>query len=370
MNLVKRFQLLNIAVLAVFSVSGLVAAERPELVKTDQAVVFFKALKGDKYPMLLKLSPAENKMTIILCGTKTANGKVKLAKKACELRDMVAIRNSVKSADGCTQTQIDKKYEGYREAYAAIALTKLLMFAGLYPAEGYNGTVLVDEYVQGLPMKIVLSNMKQFAALKAYLIANFKNSNVVPATQKPLLLLEVLDKEAVLSDSDKAFLNTYFELLDPCNAAVKTFFDNAQKLQYDLMDKTKDAKVVAELFCEAQLRKMEELVSDFDTKKLAGVLTMLVAADIGTSLKKGTGVLGGIVGKTVFFPFFAMDDKGQITGLAENFTRNTAITIASAAALAYVLHVLFSVPEDVEEEAALTEDVAPEQAPVEGAVAA
>src|SRR3972149_7936657 len=111
MNLVKRFQLLNVALVAAFSVSGLAAAtERPEFKKVDQPFVFFKALKGAKYPYMIKYQPAANELDMVLCGALNEQGAPKLAKAAQDLETLIPLRNTMKFAD--SGTQMDKKYEG------------------------------------------------------------------------------------------------------------------------------------------------------------------------------------------------------------------------------------------------------------------
>jgi hypothetical protein len=357
MNFSKSFQALNVAVLAALVVGSVSAADvRQEFSKTDQPFVFFKALTGAKYPTLTKVDPAKNQLDVVLCGAQTKNGDVKLIKKAKEIKNMVAIRLTMNFAESCTK--LDKRYEGIREAYGAIALFRLMKTVGILDSEVYKGTVLVDEYVQGLPMKIVLSNKEQFDALKTYLVTNFAEQSVVPAEQKPLLLLNILDKKAQLTDDDNAFLNEYFQVLDPCAAETKEFFENANKALFDMIDKTRDAKKVGESFGESVIGKLEEAAKDFDSKKIGSMMTAAIVG--GASAYIISELKSPVIGKDGVVSSWGQAQVEKVRGLFLNQdgslnTTALMVTVALIVSVPVLMHILFDVPEDVEEAAVNTD---------------
>ena len=248
----------------------------PEYKNIDQSFVYFKAINGAKYPYMVKCQPSLNQVDMILCGTEQ-DGAFWLATNPSDLENLSVVRHTMKFAD--SGIQIDKKCPGYRDTVMAILLEGYLKAIGLMPSGEYKGTVLVDEYCQGLPMKWVLSSINEFKALKTYLLKNFVAKNIVPAATKPLLLVEFVTA-TTLDTEDKAFLQTYFTLLDNNDQEAKTFFEQSQDKFDNIMEETKDAKVVAESLGEILMRKIETSSGDLEMKKIVAIVIGFVAGGI------------------------------------------------------------------------------------------
>lgn len=285
MNISKNFKIMS-----VFALAGAFATAshaqsvaipteqdiRSEFITTDQPFVIFKAIKGGKYPFMFRCYPGLGQLDVVYFGTEKKSG-IKFVKTPKELENLTPIRFSFKLADN-TAVQVDKKYTGYRESYLGTGLESLFKAAGLYPAEGYKGTAIVDEYKAGLPMKWALCNTEAFKAFKKYILKGFNAANVVVPAVKPLLLVEIVDLQGGLDASDYEFLSTYFQLLDPKDPIAKKFFDGASKTVSSLSDKTKDAFVVGAGAGETILNALDsdKQLKGFEGAKIRDVL--LVAA--------------------------------------------------------------------------------------------
>jgi hypothetical protein len=276
MNICKKIQLVSAVVMASMTVAS-AQQIRPEFVKTNQSFVFFNVVKGAKYPGMIKCVPAINRLEVILCGCEK-DGSFGRVKAAQDLEFLAPLRYTTKFAD--SGLQIDKKLEGYREAYVGIMVEALLKASHLMPADGYKGDLLVEEYLAGMPMKWAVSSIEEFRGVKGYLIKKFMEYNVAAPAKKPLLLVEFLDGNPAYDDTDKEFLNTFFDVLDPLDPAVKAFFDQCQKSFGDMLDKTKDAKNTGESIGELLMRNMESVSGDFEGKKVVAIVLGAVVGGI------------------------------------------------------------------------------------------
>ena len=268
----KTTKLLNAVKALLFAalcVSGLSA--HVEFKRHDQAFVFFKAADGFKFPYMMVCNPALNQWNTVLCGT-IKNGVPRLAKHAEDLENIIPMRNTIKFAD--SGTKIDKKYQGFREAYLAIALELALKSVGLMSNEGYTGKVLVDEYAAGLPMKWVLGSIEHFRAIKNYMLKAF-DVTLLPS-KKPLLMIEFLNGKADFNKEDITFLNSFFEVLDSTDAEACAFFDRAEEKLADVMGATDKAKQVKEDIGEMFLNRIEDF-SSLEAKKVVLALSATAA---------------------------------------------------------------------------------------------
>lgn len=286
MNLVKKFQLIAFSVLAfasasVFAKKSVVKnhvndVEISELEnhletltraqekmfatfnKVDQPFAIFKS-NGGKYSWMQFCSPAYNQCNMMLCTPK--------------LNDLKPLRLFEKWADGGKGLQRDRKFQGYREPYIAQAFEAIFNALGLLTDTQYKGTVLVDEYNQGLPQKWVI-RYSDVKPLISYLTGKLP-SEVTDETQKPFLLLKLQGK-GTLEDADLAFFEKYYNMLDEQDPAVIKFFDAANKTLSDLEQNTTDAKIVMDTMGDSFLRDLEGKTKEFDLKKLAVYFTGIV----------------------------------------------------------------------------------------------
>ena len=277
MNISKNFRILSVFAIAATFATASDAQQRAKLITADQPFVVFKAIKGAKNPLMFKCHPGVNELDIVYFGSQKKSGPT-LVKTAQELENLVPLRYTMKFAD-IKAIEIDKKYAGYRDSYLGTGLENLFKLVGLYPAAGYKGTALVDEYKEGLPMKWVLSSAEHFKALKNYLTKGFNAANIQAQAVKPMLLLEIVEGHANLDASDYAFLTQYFDLLDPRDPTAKSFFDSANKFLNDIADKTQGAITVGAETGETILNQLDsdKELKGFDAKKILQEVLLLWA---------------------------------------------------------------------------------------------
>ncbi|QQR49717.1 hypothetical protein IPF37_02640 [bacterium] len=152
------------------------------------------------------------------------------------------------------------------------------------PDRTYNGTVLVDQYQTGMPMKFVLRNIEDFQNLRKYFEKHFRNMVMMPS-KKPLLVLEITESQDLfarrtlegLSDADIDFLETYFELADPTNPEVCKFFQRCQSDFIETMYRMpNDVKVVGRSLGEIVFDDIEKKSIDFKAVDAAGAVMTVV----------------------------------------------------------------------------------------------
>jgi len=254
--------------------------DREEFKKVDQSFMFFKTF--GKCPYAMHYDPAINQLSYTFLGcldTKTEN--IVLPRKGAQLATLIPVRFTQKFLDA--NVQIDRKYSGYRETFIGKSLEGGLKALGVMSDHQFEGSFMINEYKNAVPMKWVLRDMTDLKGLITYLKAKFTEENIVP-TKKPLLLLEIVNNTNALDAADLEFLNTYFEILDPLDSNVKAFFSACQDTLNDAMDVSKDAKYVLESFSEMVLRDIEKGDQEFKGKELAVKMVVLVAAAFTTAL--------------------------------------------------------------------------------------
>jgi len=311
-----------------------------QLKTADQSFAFFKTVEGGKYPWMTVCKPGLNEWDMFLLGRHDEEYNENcLVTASSHLENMVVLSSTITYVDG--PIKIERKYQGYREPYAAQLLEKTLRLVGVMPSEHYKGTILVDEYNQGLPMKWVLAKTSDLTGLRKY----FEKQGVVPADQKPLLLLQIANTKKSMSDVDQAFLNTYFTLLNPQDPAVRSFFADAQEYLSAAVSGGKDAKNICETMGENLFRKIiDEKVEGLEVKKLAGVgmgklitLGTLLASAMAYDIVKDTAAWKSTKDAIVNVFVSSKEDGGKPT---ETF--KIVAGVAGGAVATYIAYKLIS----------------------------
>jgi len=269
----KRFQLLSIFALACLAATASLNADNKDVLKNiDQSFAFFK-FDGGKYPYMVKFNPGLNKIDMILCGTHNlTNDMVHLVTSPQDLATITPVQSTIKYVDA--PLQMVENYKGKRQAYVGIALEDLLQAVRVY-----KGIFLVDEYKANLPQKWVVRSA-DLSPLVSYLRKSFEQAQIAPADQKPVLLLELLDKKQAISQDDQAFLNAFYEMVDPQDPVIFEFFKRANDLSNEALTATANNKIVGERLGEEILRKIESFTGEFEGRKLFGIVLSAIATKL------------------------------------------------------------------------------------------
>jgi hypothetical protein len=254
------------AVMAGLLSGGVSAVVRPVFQKADQPVAWFK-YDGGKYPWVMVYHPGLERVTNILCGTKI-NGAPQPAASAADLQGLQALCCWTKYSEG--NIQLEKVYRGYRESYAAKATERVLSALGFAPNATYKGTLLVDEYVAGMPQNWVLRS-EDVPYIVAYLRDNFIKAGIAPLAIKPVLLLEVIEANGSVSAEDSAFLNTYFDVVTADDQEARAFFTKAGERKNDCFAATASAHTVGATVGESIMASTVDKFEKLEIKKLGGV---------------------------------------------------------------------------------------------------
>lgn len=228
---------------------------------TIQSPVSIFKSTGGKYPYQLTYRPAQNELTTVLFGAQDENG-IRLVKSgdASDLVNLTPASTSLQFLDA--RLKITRKY--FREAFLANVVSGILTVSGLLPRETYKGTCVVDEMQAGIAMKWVLQNPEELRGMQAYIEAKTAQNNIT-FTQKPLLLIDLLQGSELLTANDYNFLNKYFTLVSPTDTEKMEFYDKATAILMEITTSDVRYSNVAESCCQRFLRQIEDDCNGFKT---------------------------------------------------------------------------------------------------------
>lgn len=236
-----------------------VVASFPLTIQTPVSI--FKST-GGKYPYQFTYRPAQNELSTVLFGAQDENSEIRLVKSgdASDLVNLTPASTSLQFLDA--RLKITRKY--FREAFLANVVSSILTVSGLLPQETHKGTCIIDEMQAGIAMKWVLQNPEELRGMQAYIETKAAQKNIT-FTNKPLLLIDLLNGSDQLTSNDYNFLNKYFTLVSPTDTEKMEFYDKATAILMDIT--TSDVKYsnVAESCCQRFLRQIEDDCNGFKT---------------------------------------------------------------------------------------------------------
>lgn len=261
-------------IVAASLVATSVVADRSELSNFDQPFVYFKTM--GKYPVLSTYNPVTNSLKCSMCGTcNNEAGKAHAIKTPTDLENLTILRSIDKLFDA--GIQFDKKFDGYRDATAAVALQEALTLVKLMTKDTYKGSVLVDEVKQGFPMRWVLNNNDELKGILSYL----EKSITEPLVKKPVLVIDILNGN--IDEETAARLSNLFDVADRNDKQVKKFFNKTKEILNDLPDRDLDYE--GESFGEAVLRQLEgKSCYKLKAKNIAIAATVAIATGLTFTL--------------------------------------------------------------------------------------
>ncbi len=279
---IVKIALLNLALLS--NMYPTTEEVKQNALELGQPACFFNTNGED--PFLTILDPSTRETKIIKCGYQDPETeKQSQIKKAEDLENLAALRLTVNGFGG--NYKYDVQYRGARKSVVAETLAKVIL-----PNKTYPGTPLVDEYKKNIPMFWVLKNVEELRAISVYMIKNldeklpapeeeniYKEENLssdneifVPK-EKTLLILKILNDKNLetLTDVDKEFLNTYFEVFPLTDSELKEFFQDKNQMLIDTGFNIggSSPKRVGETISQGIFRDTEKFFKDFEGKKLA-----------------------------------------------------------------------------------------------------
>jgi hypothetical protein len=258
-----------------------------QLKNACQPILHFVAVDGMKYPTVYVHDPrifTINEYSLVT--TDPENGHCDLIKKPYEYETMTVARYKGRFYNA--GLQVDQRFQGSREPILGIIFEEVFRDVGLLSSKEYSGTLLVDEYKIGMPMRWSFSSPAYLTAVRRYLEHAFKAKKIAPSENKPLLKIELVKKQDAIDAIDLEFLNRYFTILDNNNPEVIAFFDKAHDEIKSALDLTKDAKTVGQKGFEKLFTDIEKEANDFDVEKLSlkAMKYFLISSIGGIILKK------------------------------------------------------------------------------------
>ncbi len=265
--------------------SGLSDAVLSSLMRLDTPVFQFKTVGKDPY--VLKHNTGAHTLEIITLGCYPGAGsQVNHIARSEDLANMIPIRHVTLCCDA--GVKIDAKFPGYRESYVGRLTTDMFAGIGLMPDKYYKGALFVDEYVEAIPSKWYLRDVRDFDALRKYLQPLFEQHNLLGrGLQKPLLVLQFEKNNVKLSEDDYAFLGKYFQFCDLTDPVVLAFFNAHQTQIFEEIGRLGDAKYVKETLFEMFFRYVEKMGNEFKGKEIAAAVLYALVTAVTVDIAKG-----------------------------------------------------------------------------------
>lgn len=234
----------------------------------DTPVALFKTTAKDPYLMVYK--PGASVLETIVFGWYKGTGTrvERVADATTQLELMLPIRQTLLFEDG--PVKLDKKFVGWRESTIARGYEDIFKAIGVMADPYYKGNPLVDQYLEGIPMKWVLNEATEISSLRKYLQPRFDEAGIAgKGEKKPVLIIEFDGQDREITKEDQEFINKYFSPCSLTDEAIKTFFTTHQSKIRDAIVNGKDAKQVGESFADMMFRQIESVTSEFKTKEMA-----------------------------------------------------------------------------------------------------
>ena len=277
--------------------------------------------------------------------------KILPVKRPSDLKNMVPIRHQGKF--DCAK-QMDKKFKGFRklEAPLGAVVEDAMTMLGLLNMKDYPGTFFKDEYNSGMPMVITLESVTLLRYLQEYFIKN----QIEPRANKPWLVLEIIKNPEAVTEADKAFWGSYFELVKRSDPGMEERLRYERDLRYQIYPIGSKGKFIFHSIPEVVLLKFERFFQDLKTPEVALLVTSLIGAFIW-KMVDANALQPAIKGLT-----HQKDNKGNLVmkpGVKSGF--DTALTVGkwtAAAVIAFAVYRLWvntidtiAPDEELEEEA-------------------
>jgi hypothetical protein len=252
-------------------------------------------------------------------------------KKPSDLKNIVPIRHQAKF--DCAK-QMDKKFKGFRklESPLGAVVEDAFSMLGLVTMKDYQGTFFKDEYNSGMPMVITLETVTLLRNLQEYFIKN----QIEPRAVKPWLVLEIMKNPEAVSEADKAFWSSYFELVPRSAPGMEARLRFERDLRYQIYPIGCKGKFIFHTIPEVLLLRFERFFEDLKTPEVSFLIASLAGAFLWKMID-ANAVQPAIKGLT-----HQKDDKGNFVmkpGVKSGF--ETALTIGKYTAAAVVAFALY-----------------------------
>ncbi len=255
---------------------GIGSLTSQEMLKAgDQPLLRFVAREGAK-PVATIADPREDAFYVLEFGVhNVVLDKILPAKKAVDLKNMIPL--SHKGFFGFAKKMV-KTFRGKRKLDAPIAavIEDAMSAVGLLNVKDYQGTFFKDEYSNGMPMVIVVDNVKQLRCLQEYFIKN----EIVARNVKPWLLLEVLKNPEAVTQADLSFWGSYFDLVKASDDGVADTLRHAWDFRNTTIGIGRNGGYIGSTLPEVALANLEKAYDDLKTADLA----VMAAGALGAGL--------------------------------------------------------------------------------------
>ena len=226
-----------------------------------------------------------------------------------DLENPTVLRKMVNGIGG--NYKEDRKYFGQRTNIIGKGIEYLL-----FQNSQYEGTILVDEYKEQIPMVWNLKNAQELEAVCNYLAKHFEEKNI-KTTEKTLLILQLENDKNLktVNAETSAFLNKYFEIFSATDEDLMKFFKKSKELIIDSPGKLKDPDK-NETILEGIVREVEKANNKFKAKDVAIAIGAVIAAKLSFDFAGKVSQEAGKFKEGICTKIFGKDkDKKDITSI-------------------------------------------------------
>lgn len=248
--------------------------ENDSIFNCDRPFYFFKTL--GKYPYMLKYHKGTNTLSLVMFASQDpeTGAFIHIKGKAPLMELLVPVRLTDIFIDG--NVKIDRKFAGYREPIGE-TLANGLRFIDFLPEHTYQGVPFVDEYKAQQPAKWVFGNTREYQAFMKYFKASFTGNNVQPLAEKPVLLIEIADREMDIRELDLSFVAQYYRIVSVGDNVAKAFYSECQKALFRAQDVLDNPRLTSQTAGEIIFGMLEKPMGEFKTKEFTAIVLGIIA---------------------------------------------------------------------------------------------
>lgn len=279
----------------------------------DPRVIYFSTI-GSTH--MVDFEPSTGSATIVYCNTcdrqcKSMNGdramwnptNIRPVSKPGDLLNLTPVRQTIKFTLP-EPAVIDKSFTTAGSPYMEAGLINLFKAMNIYPDEGYKGTVLIDQYREGLPFKFSFKNVDELRWLLAYFVERLElpEGFGLPfpvAEQRPIAMIDCKGIEK-LTEGEKQILKQLFIVASQKNEAAKNFFGTVATNYAAIVGKSlKECGFKNEKIGETIIREIKDKATLDGKKLLVGTVGALITIVFISNLSSAMKVLGCLVGDMI-----------------------------------------------------------------------
>lgn len=170
------------------------------------------------------------------------------------------------------------RYKNGRESRIGEHLARLIL-----PQRQYPGNLLVDEYIQGIPMEWVFDTVDQLKKVIKLLSEQYTQHSINPCAVPLYIVINYSTDLNRLSDEECSFLTNYFDVIPHNDPRVSTLFNARREkilTQYNQFESGRTDFIHSDGLIAAAWITIEKTWKRFEARKIVPAIAAIIALDL------------------------------------------------------------------------------------------